>query len=169
MPSLNLFTIIFFFFLLLATTPYKMIKYRVFYTQKIEHILLLSVYIYRLSPVFQYQIPFHIKNMVLFFYFVLTFVYKYIHYKHYLSFHLIPMPMRQLHISKSITPREPSIQHYLNEISRYERLSIEQEVKLGTIIKDPNADALTKANAIEKLVNCNLRFVVSVAKQYQNQ
>ena len=79
------------------------------------------------------------------------------------------MPMRQLHISKSITPREPSIQHYLNEISRYERLSIEQEVKLGTIIKDPNADALTKANAIEKLVNCNLRFVVSVAKQYQNQ
>ena len=79
------------------------------------------------------------------------------------------MPMRQLYISKSITPREPSIQHYLTEISKDPLLSIEQEVKLSAIIKDPNADALTKANAIEKLVNCNLRFVVSVAKQYQNQ
>lgn len=77
--------------------------------------------------------------------------------------------MRQLHISKSITPREPSIQHYLTEISKYHKLSVEQEVKLSATIKDPNADALTKANAIEELVNCNLRFVVSVAKQYQNQ
>ena len=79
------------------------------------------------------------------------------------------MPMRQLYISKSITPREPSIQHYLTEISKDPLLSIEQEVKLSAIIKDPNADTLAKSNAINTLAKSNLRFVVSVAKQYQNQ
>ena len=72
--------------------------------------------------------------------------------------------MRQLKITKSITNREgESLDKYLQEISKEELLSVEEEVELATRIRkgDQKAlDALTKAN---------LRFVVSVAKQYQNQ
>ena len=72
--------------------------------------------------------------------------------------------MRQLKITKSITNRKgESLDKYLQEISKEELLSVEEEVELATRIRkgDQKAlDALTKAN---------LRFVVSVAKQYQNQ
>lgn len=77
--------------------------------------------------------------------------------------------MRELYISKRITPRDQHIQQYLNEISTYPLITVEQEVQLSAIIKDPNTDSLAKDAAINKLVKGNLRFVVSVAKQYQNQ
>lgn len=72
--------------------------------------------------------------------------------------------MRQLKISKQITNRESqSLDKYLQEIGRVELLTAEQEVALAKKIKD--GDPL----ALEKLTKANLRFVVSVAKQYQNQ
>ncbi|UZR92973.1 sigma-70 family RNA polymerase sigma factor [Chondrinema litorale] len=72
--------------------------------------------------------------------------------------------MRQLKISKQITNRESqSLDKYLQEIGRVELLTAEQEVDLAKKIKD--GDPL----ALEKLTKANLRFVVSVAKQYQNQ
>ena len=72
--------------------------------------------------------------------------------------------MRQLKISKSITNRESqSIERYLQEIGKVELLTAEQEVDLARRIKQGDEKAL------EKLVNANLRFVVSVAKQYQNR
>ena len=72
--------------------------------------------------------------------------------------------MRQLKISKSITNRESqSIERYLQEIGKVELLTAEQEVDLARRIKQGDGKAL------EKLVNANLRFVVSVAKQYQNR
>jgi RNA polymerase primary sigma factor len=72
--------------------------------------------------------------------------------------------MRSLKISKSITNRESeSLEKYLQEIGRVEMISPEEEVKLGRLIKDGNQEA------IDKLTKANLRFVVSVAKQYQNQ
>ncbi len=72
--------------------------------------------------------------------------------------------MRQLKISKQVTNRdELSIDKYLHEISKYELLSVEQEVDYAREISNGNLDAL------DKLVKGNLRFVVSVAKQYQNQ
>lgn len=71
--------------------------------------------------------------------------------------------MRQLKISKSITNRESqSIEKYLQEIGKLPLLTAEQEVALAKRIRKGDEDAL------ETLVNCNLRFVVSVAKQYQN-
>ncbi len=71
--------------------------------------------------------------------------------------------MRQLKISKSITNRESqSIEKYLQEIGKLPLLTAEQEVALAKRIKQGDEDAL------ETLVNANLRFVVSVAKQYQN-
>lgn len=71
--------------------------------------------------------------------------------------------MRQLKISKSITNRESqSIEKYLQEIGKVELLTAEEEVELAKRIKQGDQKAL------EKLVNANLRFVVSVAKQYQN-
>jgi RNA polymerase primary sigma factor len=74
------------------------------------------------------------------------------------------MSMRQLKISKSITNREsPSLEKYLQEIGKVEMISPEEEAKLAARIKRNDAKAL------EKLVKANLRFVVSVAKQYQNQ
>ena len=72
--------------------------------------------------------------------------------------------MRQLKISKSITNRElGSLDKYLADIAREEMVSAEEEVILAQRIKSGDEDAL------ERLVRANLRFVVSVAKQYQNQ
>ncbi|MEO6188847.1 MAG: RNA polymerase sigma factor RpoD/SigA [Ginsengibacter sp.] len=72
--------------------------------------------------------------------------------------------MRQLKISKSITNRESeSLEKYLQEIGRVELISPEEEVKLAIRIKQGDQEAL------DKLTKANLRFVVSVAKQYQNQ
>lgn len=72
--------------------------------------------------------------------------------------------MRQLKISKQFTNREnKSLDKYLNEISKVEMITPQEEVELAKRIKD--GDQL----ALERLVNANLRFVVSVAKQYQNQ
>jgi RNA polymerase primary sigma factor len=74
------------------------------------------------------------------------------------------MSMRQLKISKSITNRESqSLEKYLQEIGKVELLSPEEEVKLALLIRQGDQKAL------EKLTKSNLRFVVSVAKQYQNQ
>ncbi len=72
--------------------------------------------------------------------------------------------MRQLKITKSITNRESaSLDKYLQEIGRYDLISVEEEVELAQRIKKGDH------GAIEKLTRANLRFVVSVAKQYQNQ
>lgn len=72
--------------------------------------------------------------------------------------------MRQLKITKSITNREnASLEKYLQEIGREDLITAEEEVKLARKIKQ--GDQL----ALEKLTRANLRFVVSVAKQYQNQ
>lgn len=72
--------------------------------------------------------------------------------------------MRQLKITKSITNRESaSLDKYLQEIGREELISVSEEVELAQRIKKGDRAAL------EKLTKANLRFVVSVAKQYQNQ
>ena len=72
--------------------------------------------------------------------------------------------MRQLKISKSITNRESaSLDKYLQEIGHEELLSVDEEVELAQKIKKGDRRAL------ERLTRANLRFVVSVAKQYQNQ
>ncbi len=74
------------------------------------------------------------------------------------------MSMRQLKITKSITNRESqSLEKYLQEIGKVELISPEEEVKLALLIKKGDQAAL------DKLTKANLRFVVSVAKQYQNQ
>jgi RNA polymerase primary sigma factor len=71
--------------------------------------------------------------------------------------------MRQLKIVKQITNREnQSLDKYLSEIAKVELISAEQEVELAKRIRDGDQVAL------EKLAKANLRFVVSVAKQYQN-
>ncbi len=74
------------------------------------------------------------------------------------------MSMRQLKISKSITNRESqSLEKYLQEIAKVDLISAEEEARLATLIKQGDQKAL------DKLTRANLRFVVSVAKQYQNQ
>lgn len=74
------------------------------------------------------------------------------------------MSMRQLKITKSITNRESqSLEKYLQEIGKVELITPEEEVKLATLIKQGDQRAL------DRLTKANLRFVVSVAKQYQNQ
>ena len=72
--------------------------------------------------------------------------------------------MRQLKITKSITNRESaSLDKYLQEIGREELITVDREVELAGRIRNGDRAAL------EELVRSNLRFVVSVAKQYQNQ
>ena len=72
--------------------------------------------------------------------------------------------MRQLKITKSITNRESaSLDKYLQEIGREELITVDEEVELAARIRKGDRRAL------EKLTRANLRFVVSVAKQYQNQ
>src|SRR3954468_15799589 len=72
--------------------------------------------------------------------------------------------MRQLKITKSITNRESaSLDKYLSEIAKHDLITAEEETVLAKKIRDGDQVAL------EKLTTANLRFVVSVAKQYQNQ
>jgi len=72
--------------------------------------------------------------------------------------------MRQLKITRSITNRESaSLEKYLQEISRESMINAEEEVRLAKLIREGDQVAL------DKLTKANLRFVVSVAKQYQNQ
>jgi len=72
--------------------------------------------------------------------------------------------MRQLKITKQVTNRETaSLDKYLHEIGKVSLITAEEEVELARKIKQGDRDAL------EKLTNANLRFVVSVSKQYQNQ
>lgn len=72
--------------------------------------------------------------------------------------------MRQLKISKTITNRQiSSLDKFLQDVSREEMISAEEEVLLAQRIKNGDQKAL------DKLVKANLRFVISVAKQYQNQ
>src|SRR5215210_7051564 len=74
------------------------------------------------------------------------------------------MSMRQLKITKSITNRESqSLEKYLQEIGKVELITPEEEVRLAGLIKQGDQRAL------DRLTKANLRFVVSVAKQYQNQ
>ncbi len=72
--------------------------------------------------------------------------------------------MRQLKIIKQVTNREtPSLDKYLHDIGKVDLITAEEEVELARRIKQKDPKAL------DRLVNANLRFVVSVAKQYQNQ
>jgi len=72
--------------------------------------------------------------------------------------------MRQLKITKQVTNREtPSLDKYLHEIGKVKLLNADEEVALAKKIK------LGDNKALELLINANLRFVVSVSKQYQNQ
>lgn len=72
--------------------------------------------------------------------------------------------MRQLKITKQITQRtDESINRYFQEINKYAMITAEEEVELSMRIRNGDSDALNK------LVVSNLRFVISVAKQYQNQ
>ena len=84
--------------------------------------------------------------------------------------------MRQLKISKQITNRESlSLDRYLQEIGKYDLLTADDEVKLTMAIKEgydmpvDTVEYKRAKRALDKLIKGNLRFVVSVAKQYQNQ
>ena len=71
--------------------------------------------------------------------------------------------IKEIKIAKSITERTPVLNAYMNDISRYPLLSLEQEVELT--YKARRGDEKAK----QKLINCNLRFVISIAKQYVHQ
>ncbi len=72
-------------------------------------------------------------------------------------------PMRHLSITNNIAQRDSQVDKYLNEIAKTDLLTAEQEADLARKIRQGDTDAL------ETMVKANLRFVVSVAKQYQNQ
>lgn len=71
--------------------------------------------------------------------------------------------IKEIKIAKSITERTPVLSAYMNDISRYPLLSLEQEVELTYQARRGNVIAK------QKLINCNLRFVISIAKQYVHQ
>ena len=71
--------------------------------------------------------------------------------------------IKEIKIAKSITERTPVLNAYMNDISRYPLLTLEQEVELT--YKARRGDEKAK----QKLINCNLRFVISIAKQYVHQ
>ena len=71
--------------------------------------------------------------------------------------------IKEIKIAKSITERTPVLSAYMNDISRYPLLSLEQEVELTDQARRGNVTAK------QKLINCNLRFVISIAKQYVHQ
>jgi RNA polymerase primary sigma factor len=72
--------------------------------------------------------------------------------------------MRQLKITQQFTNRENrSLDKYLNDISKVPMIDAQEEIELARMIREGDE------NALHKLVNANLRFVVSVSKQYQNQ
>lgn len=71
--------------------------------------------------------------------------------------------MQQLKITQAPTNRDPLLNRYLQEIGREELLTVDEEVELAQRIRQGDSAA------VERLVRANLRFVVSVAKQYQNQ
>ena len=72
--------------------------------------------------------------------------------------------MRQLKISQKVTNRDtPGLDKYLQDISRVDMITPDEEVELAKKIKTGDLDAL------ERLTKANLRFVVSVSKQYQNR
>lgn len=71
--------------------------------------------------------------------------------------------MRQLKITQSITARDSSLNYYLREVSQERLINLDEEVRLAEKIKQGDKKAL------DKLVRANLRFVISVAKQYQSQ
>jgi len=71
--------------------------------------------------------------------------------------------MEQLKITPAITLRTPTLEQYMRDISRIEMISPDEETELAMRIKEGDTQALNS------LVNANLRFVVSVAKQYQNR
>lgn len=72
--------------------------------------------------------------------------------------------MRQFKIFKSITNRESAaLEKYLQEIGREDMITVDEEAELAQRIRKGDRSAL------ERLIKANLRFVVSVAKQYQNQ
>lgn len=79
--------------------------------------------------------------------------------------------MRQLKIEKQVTNREDaSLDKYLHEIGRFDLLTPEEEIMLSAkVMQGSLKDKIGYDAAIEKLVNANLRFVVSVSKKYQNQ
>ncbi len=71
--------------------------------------------------------------------------------------------IKEIKISKSITERTPVLNAYMNDISRYPLLTLEQEVEMT--YKARRGDEAAK----QQLINCNLRFVISIAKQYIHQ
>lgn len=71
--------------------------------------------------------------------------------------------IKEIKIAKSITERTPILNAYMNDISRYPLLSLEQEVELTYQARRGNVTAK------QQLINCNLRFVISIAKQYVHQ
>ena len=74
--------------------------------------------------------------------------------------------MRQFKITHVITTRNKTLSAYLAEIARYDLLPVDKEVEVARLSKLPGAKG---RRALDTLVCANLRFVVSVAKQYQNQ
>ena len=79
------------------------------------------------------------------------------------NLYIIHIRMKQLKISPSVTERTPVIEEYLRDINKISMISPEEETELAARIQTGDLEAL------QRLVEANLRFVVSVAKQYQNR